>query len=74
MNINKQLVVRRPLYIAIQIPEEGDLWVEAGHFHNHHEAFDNFERNDSNTIVFSIADLVKIFRKTLIAISSLESN
>jgi hypothetical protein len=64
----------KPIYFAIQIPLEGQMWVEAGRFNSHSEAFEAFERNDTNTLVFSTSEFARLVGKILIALSKLGSH
>ena len=71
MSLTRTRSRAKPTYIAIQIPQEGKIWVEAGHFNSFHDAFESFERNDTNTIVFSISEFVKLVGKILTALGDL---
>lgn len=64
---------KNSIYIAIQIPLEGKVWVEAGRFRSLGEAFQVFERNDANTVVFSLPELLKLLGKIFAAVNSISS-
>ena len=73
MSVTRVYSKRKPTYIALQIPLEGKIWVEAGHFNAYRQAFDSFERNDTSTLVFSVPQSAKLVGKALNTLDSLEN-
>ena len=61
----------KPIYVAIQIPLEGKTWVEAGRFKSYADAFEAFERNDTNTVVFSTQEFARLLGKVFAVLAKL---
>jgi hypothetical protein len=62
---------RNPVFVAVQIPEEGKSWVEAGRFSSYADAFEAFERNDTNTILFGLHEFARLIDRILTAVADL---